>query len=108
MRQHFWLEQFGDHDSYQVKYSDLIGITVAFVNALKNNSTLKSLTSTYDDDDDDDDDAIEEQVLSAFADALKVNPSLTSLKLSMNSIHKQGANAIACIEGQLFLDIFES
>jgi Leucine Rich repeat len=117
------LEELRDHASCELNHSDLIGNTDAFVDALKNSSTLKSLicySDTYDKDFAKQHfllqlllhwrstppwhfciflilgwNSIQQEGAIAIADALKVNSSLTSLHLDENSIQQEGANAIA-------------
>jgi NLR family CARD domain-containing protein 3 len=120
MSQQLWLEQLGDHASCELNHSDLIGNIDAFVDALKNSSTLKSLicySDTYDKDFSKRtfspaiaaalkvnssltylylfDNSIQQDGGIAIADALKVNSSLTSLKLAMNYFKQHGGIAIA-------------
>jgi hypothetical protein len=78
---HFSLEALGDHDSIELKLSVLRESIVDFVDALKVNSTLKSLkviNAAYH--------RMDESVASAIADVLSVNSALASLDLVDNRI----------------------
>jgi Ran GTPase-activating protein (RanGAP) involved in mRNA processing and transport len=66
---------------------------LALADALKQNSTLKSLTVIADIDDERREDSA--SLSSVFADALKVNSSLTCLNLCRNAIQQEGARAFA-------------
>jgi Leucine Rich repeat len=92
MSQQLWLEQLRQNASCKLNHSDLIGNTDAFVDALKNSSTLKSLSCNFDTYDKD---FAKTTFSRAIAAALKVNSSLTFLKLCYNSIDNEGAIAIA-------------
>jgi Ran GTPase-activating protein (RanGAP) involved in mRNA processing and transport len=93
MSQHFWLGQLEDCASIEIKHSILIHNILDFADALKHNSTLKSLKVInslhfhYI--------TIRHEGTRAIAEALKVNSSLTSLNLEHNSIQYMGAITIA-------------
>jgi Ran GTPase-activating protein (RanGAP) involved in mRNA processing and transport len=79
-------EQLGDHTSLELNRSVLIENEVALANALKHNSTLKSLTVIPDRYI-----SMERSVSSAIADVLRVQSALISLDLSSNLIGSEGA-----------------
>jgi hypothetical protein len=85
-----FLEQLGDNASLELGLSVLNRNKVALVNALKHNSTLKSLTVFPDRYI-----SMDISISSAIADALKNTSSLVSLDLEGNSIRNEGAKAIA-------------
>jgi NLR family CARD domain-containing protein 3 len=87
---HFSLEALGDHDSIELKLSVLRESIVDFIDALKVNSTLKSLRVISADFH-----KIDESVASAIDDVLRVNSALASLDLGDNRICQVGTQAIA-------------
>jgi hypothetical protein len=86
---HFSLEALGDHDSIDIERSVLIESIVDFVNALKVNSTLKSLKVICDKFD-----TMDGSGASAIADILRVNSALESLYLGDNRRHQVGTEVI--------------
>jgi hypothetical protein len=91
------LEQLGDHAYYELMHSDVTGDTADVVDALKNSSTLKSLTRIYEHDYDeyDDDDLVKVTIRSTITDALKVNSSLSSLNLEHHYIQDKDSCHLA-------------
>jgi hypothetical protein len=69
---HFLLEALGNHDSIELKLSDLTESIVDFVDVLKMNSTLKSWKVIHGDNH-----RRDGSVASAIADVLRVNSALT-------------------------------
>jgi hypothetical protein len=83
MSQQFWLGQLGDRSSFELKRIVLMYNLVTFVDALKHNSTLKSLKVISESSDFYEMTIIHEGTR-AIAEALKVNSSLTALNLYYN------------------------